>query len=458
MQMWKRSFIVALGVLIAATLIWSTRAEAQRGVPLIRDAEIESLIRDYAEPIFQAAGLGGRNVGIYLVRSSSFNAFVADGRRIFINTGALFQSDTPNQLIGVIAHETGHIAGGHLARLREQISRTRTATLATMLAGVAAAVAVGAAGGDASTAAQVGQATILGGRSVAQRGFLAYRRAEEIAADRSAVTYLNATGQSAHGMIETFEKFAGRAALTTRYADPYTRSHPVARDRIGALERIAQASPYFQRRDPPALQVRHDMMRAKLSGFLDNPRTVLRRYPRSDNSLPARYARAIARFRTADIRSAIREIDALIREQPRNPYFHELKGQALMESGRAREALKPLRQAVQLAPNENLIRISYGQALVAAGGQQNMSAAVGELKRGLSREPDHAAGWRQLAMAHGRLGQNGDAALASARSYFADGQMSLAKQQAKRAQALLRRGSPGWLQADDILNVRTPRS
>lgn len=428
-------------------------AEAQTRLPLVRDAEIEALIRDYSLPLFKVSGISASNIQIYLIRSSAFNAFVADGRRMFINTGAIMQSDTPNQLIGVIAHETGHIAGGHLARLRDQLARTRTASIIAMLAGAAAAVAVGAAGGSGSDAVNIGRAAVAGGTQATQRSFLEYRRSEEIAADRAAINYLNATGQSGKGMLEVFDRFAGQAIFSGRYTDPYVQSHPLPRDRVATLEQLVRSSPYYNSADPASLVKRHNMVRAKLHGFLDNPRSVMRRYPRNDASLPARYARAIARFRTADLRAAIRDIDGLIRAEPRNPYFRELKGQALLESGRATEAIKPLQDAVSLAPNEPLIRIMLGHALVATNSRANMEAAIGHLRKGLAAEPDHGAGFRQLSIAYGRTGREGEAALAAARGFLAQGAIPLARQQATRAQALLKRGSPGWIQADDLLNV-----
>lgn len=433
-----------------------TPAEAQGRVPLIRDAEIEGLIRDYSEPIFRAAGISRSNIRILIINSRDFNAFVADGRRMFINVGTLMKTETPNQLIGVIAHEAGHISGGHLARLREQIGKTQTAAIISMLLGAAALAAASAAGGG--SAGQAGQAAALGGRQVVERSFLAYRRTEERAADLAAVNFLNATGQSARGMLEVFRQFADQAIFSSQFTDPYIASHPMPGDRIATLEGIVRNSPYYGRADPPALQARHNLMRAKLSGFLENPRAVFRRYPRNDTSLEARYARAIARYRTADVRAALRDIDGLIKSQPNNPYFWEFKGQALMESGRPREAIEPLRRAAKLAPKAGLIRILLGQALVAANDNRYLKEAISNLSRGTTQEPEASSGFRQLAIAYGRSGRNADAALASARAYYAEGQIKLAKQQAARAKDQFKRGSPGWLQADDILSIKEPRA
>lgn len=453
---------------ILARLLWmvlvlvfalsqSPRAWAQSsGIGALRDSEIEALIRDYTIPILEAARVNSRSVEIYLVNDTSFNAFVANGQRIFINAGALMQAETPNEIIGVIAHETAHIAGGHLARQREALSRTRAANIIAMLLG-AGAIAAGASSGN-SDAAQAGSAIISGGQNAALLSLLAYRRSEEAAADRGAVSYLNATGQSSKGMLTTFNRFADQQLFSSSNIDPYFQSHPMARDRVSALEAMAETSPYFDRIDPPALQLRHDLMRAKLSGFLEHQDTVFRRYPRSDTSLPALYARAIATYLHVDVNSALTQIDVLIRAQSNNPYFWELRGQALLESGRPERAIEPLRKAVALAPNSGLIRMLLGQALLATENSGNLDAAIAELTRALSSEPDASVGLRQLAIAYGRKGDIVRAEMMTARAYFAEGNLNRAKQHAARVQSRAARGSPLWLQADDIINYQTQSS
>lgn len=447
----RRMGAVAIAAAVAATSLPAPVQAA--GLPLIRDAEIENLVRDYAQPILKAAGLGGSGIEIYILRNGGFNAFVADGRRMFINTGTLTESTTPNQLIGVIAHETGHIAGGHLARLREQLSKTQTAAVIGMLLGAAAAAAASAAGASARDIGQMGSAAAQGGQHVAHRNLLAYQRTEEAAADRAALTYLDATGQSGRGMLEVFQRFADQSMFTTRYTDPYVQSHPMPRERIALLEQDVKASRNYGRDDAEGLKLRHELMRAKLHGFLEAPQSVRRRYPANDRSLPASYARAIATYRTADIRAATREIDALIQAMPSNPYFWELKGQALLESGRPGEAVQPLQHAVSLAPKASLIRILLGQALVATGDSARIAQAVEQLRQGLKDEPNHGAGFRTLAMAYGRLGDEANASLASAQAFQAEGDFRSARQHAARAKKLFQRGSPGWLRADDIMNI-----
>ena len=422
------------------------------GLPLIRDAEIEQLLREYTQPIFKVAGLSGANIRIVLINDKSFNAFVVDGRRIFVNTGALMESTTPNQIIGVLAHETGHIAGGHLSRLRDELARLQTAALIGMLLGAAAM----AAGGGSSGAGQAGAAMITGAQQYATRSLLSYQRAHEEQADRAAVKFLGATGQSAKGMYETFKRFADQSMFTARYADPYAQSHPMPTERLAALTEIARSSPNWEKKDSPELQARHDMMRAKLSGFMEPPQTVARRYPLSDTSLPARYARAISAYRHSDLRAAIAQIDALIAAQPNNPYFYELKGQALLEGSRPAEAIAPLRHAVQLAPQPTLIQLMLGQALVATNDPRHSEEAITILRNALAREPDAPQAYQQLAMAYGRKGDVAQADLASAQAAFARGDIKTARELAARAKTRLQVGSPGWVRADDIVATKMP--
>jgi predicted Zn-dependent protease len=423
-----------------------------RGMPLIRDAEIEQLLRDYAQPVLRAAGLAKQNVRVVVLSDRSFNAFVMDGRHIFINAGALFDAKTPNEIIGVFAHETGHLAGGHLSRLREKLASAQTASIIALLAGIGAAVA-GARGG-AGGGADIGAAAILAPQSAIMRTMLAYVRTQEDQADHAGVKFLNATGQSPKGMVDLFKRLSNEVLFNSRYIDPYMQSHPMPADRVAALEVLAKASPYWDRKDSPELQLRHDLMRAKLSGFLERPDTVARRYPASDHSLPARYAHAISTYRNSDLRQALTQIDGLIQTQPNNPYFYELKGQALLEGGRPAEAVAPLRQAVHLSQSNPLIEILLAQALNATNNPKMAEESVALLRTAISREPEAPEAYSQLAMAYGRKGDLANADLASAQAAFARGDVKTARQLATRAKTRLPIGSPAWVRADDIVNVK----
>ena len=427
---------------------------ALRGMPVVRDAEIEQLLRDYAQPILQAAGLAKQNVRVVVLGDRSFNAFVMDGRHIFVNAGALFDAKTPNEIIGVFAHETGHLAGGHLQRLREQLASAQTASIIALLAGVGAAVA----GAKSGSGGNVGTAAIMAPQAAIMRTVLAYVRTQEDQADHAGVKFLNATGQSPRGMVDLFKRLSNEVLFNSRYIDPYMQTHPMPADRVAALETIARASPYWDRKDSPELQLRHDLMRAKLAGFLEGADTVARRYPLGDHSLPARYARAISTYRHCDLRQALVQIDDLIQTQPNNPYFYELKGQALLEGGRPAEAVAPLRQAVQLSHNTPLIEIMLAQALNATSNPKFAEESVGLLRTAISREPESPEAYSQLAMAYGRKGDLANADLASAQAAFTRGDVKTARQLASRAKTRLPIGSPAWVRADDIVNVKPPSS
>lgn len=449
-----RRFVAAV---MAAAVFYSNAAVAQQPpVKIIRDAEIEALLRDYARPIFKAAGIGSQGAEIIIVNDRSFNAFVVNGHRMFINTGTLLTADTPNEVIGVIAHETGHLAGGHLQNLRNEIARAQAIGAIATILGAGAMVAGVSSGSDAG--ARAGGAIAQVGPQLALRTLLNYRRGQETAADRAAITYLNATGQSAKGMIKTFKFFADQALFAQRFVDPYALSHPMPTDRIAQLESLAKQSPYWDKKDPASLQLRHDMMRAKLSGFIEGPSRVARRFPKSDKSLPADYARAVVAYRTGGFRGAGRQIDKLISVAPNNPYFYELKGQALLESGKAKAAIAPLIKSVSLAPNAGLIRILLAHAQLETGNKAMLPEAIANLKKGLAEEPRAAVGYRHLATAYARLGDVAQAELATAQGHLIDGRLETAQTYAKRAQAKLKRGSPGWLQADDILSYKLPKS
>jgi len=428
---------------------------ATRGMPIIRDAEIEQLLRDYAQPVLRAAGLAKQNVSVVVLSERSFNAFVMDGRHIFINAGALFDAKTPNEVIGVFAHETGHLAGGHLQRLREQLASAQTASIIALLAGLGAAVAGARAGAGGS---DVGMAAIMAPQQAIMRTVLSYVRTQEDQADHAGVKFLNATGQSPRGMVDLFKRLSSESLFNSRYIDPYMQTHPMPAERVAALETVAKASPYWDRKDPPELQLRHDMMRAKLSGFLERPDTVARRYPANDHSLPARYARAISTYRNSDLRQAIVQIDSLIQMQPNNPYFYELKGQALLEGGHPSEAVAPLRHAVQLSHNNALIEIMLAQALNATGNTKLSEEAVAMLRSAIVREPEAPNAYSQLAVAYGRKGDIANADLASAQAAFTRGDIKTARQLAARAKTRLPVGSPAWVRADDIVNVKPPNA
>jgi predicted Zn-dependent protease len=442
---------VAAAHLPAAVPAYAQEKDAAQALPVIRDAEIEQLLRDYTRPVLRAAGLAQRNIRVVIINDRAFNAFVIDAKRIFMNTGALMDAETPNQIIGVLAHETGHIAGGHLSKLRSELANAETAMIISMLLGL------GAVAASATSRGNVGgnpMAAIAGPQSMILRSLLAYQRQQEEQADRAGVNFLTQSGQSAKGMYDTFKRFADQQLFAGQHADPYLQSHPMAAERLSSLAEVARTNPYWDKKDPAELQQRHDLVRAKLFGYLDQPDTLTRRYPLSNTSLAARYARAVSGFRHSDIRGAMAQIDGLIQTQPNNPYFLELKGQALVESGRGREAIAPLRHAISLAPDPTLIHVLLGQALVATNDPALVEEAITNLRKALSSDPEIADAYDHLAIAYGRKGDLADADLASAQAAFNRGNLPTARQLAARAKGRFAIGSPGWVKADDIASFK----
>lgn len=444
----------------ALSLSATVTPAAAQGIPLIRDTEIEKLLSDYASPVFQAAGFGSGRIKVRIVQNENFNAFVVDGRNVFVHTGTLMQAKSPNEVIGVLAHETGHITGGHMAALRARIAQDQTRALLAQILGIGLMVAGGVAGGDSgSDLGSAGQGIMFGGKEVIMRGLMAERRSQESAADQAGLQLLNATRQSGQGMLETFERFAQQEYISEAYKDAFARSHPLSTDRLARLRKLVTDSPHYHAEDPPQLQLRHDLMRAKLSGYLERPGIVFNRYPATDRSLPARYARAIARFfqgGAGGLQAALAETNSLIRDRPSNPYFWELKGDLLMRSGKMRDAIPSLRQALKLAPDSSLMRVQLAAALQNDNTKAATNESVKLLRRSLVGDPNSRA-YRLLANGYYKQGKRPEADAMIAQAYFQEGNLKQAQIFAKRAQLKLRTGTPEWLKNDDIINYK-PRT
>lgn len=431
--------VITLSLIFNANVGWGQ----SRGPSFVRDAETEAIIRRIALPIFEAAGLSPGAVQVFLINDRQINAFVAGGQRIFIFTGLLLRAQTLNQVAGVLAHETGHIAGGHLVRSEEAIRQATALQIAGLLLGIAAA----AAGGGGA-----GMGLVMGGQSMAQRSFLAFSRTQESSADQAAIGFLGKAGESPEGLVQFLKILGTEESVMVGRQDPYLRSHPVSAERIAALEsRVALGRARDPARDK-ALNEEFLRVQAKLFAFTEPLTQTLRRYPPSDLSVPARYARAVAYYRVADLSRALPEIDGLLKDEPKNPYFLELKGQMLLESGRVAEAEPPLAEAVRLAPTEPLLQLMLGQILVEKGEMPDLDRAVEVLKQVTAREPENPDAWRLLSQAYGRQDKIGEASAAAAEWYYQSGDNKGAKLQADRAIRLLPEGSPGWMRANDIAN------
>lgn len=424
-------------------------AAKQTAPSFIRDAEIEHTLRAYARPLFKAAGLNGDDVEIYIINSNDLNAFVAGGQRLFMYRGLLERVENPGQLKGVIAHETGHIAGGHLARTRDALANANVKSIVGMILGLAAMVA---GGGEA------GAAVVIGSQDAATKSFLSYSRTQESSADQAAITYLNRTGQSGRGMVEFLEIIGKDQYQPQTTISSYYRSHPVSSERVSALSQRVDGSPY---KDVPASDadiIALKKMQAKLYGYTRPLAKTLKKYPVNDNSVEARYARAIGFFKYPDLPNAMKEIDSLIAEYPADPYFHELKGQALYENGDILGALPSLETAITLAPNEPLILTMYGTVLNATGDVRDSERAIIVLNDSLSLDPNNGNTWDQLATAYSRTGDTGMLSLASAERSLLEGNNQKAIFYAKRAQDFFKLGSPSYLRLDDIITYANQAS
>lgn len=425
--------------LVAMMLVAQTQAQG-----LLRDTEIEETLRDFSDPLLRAGGLSPRSVDIYLVNDPELNAFVTRGQNIFLHSGLILRSETPNELKGVIAHEAGHIVGGHIVR---SDYGNRSAYGAMLLAaGVGLAAILAGEGG-------AGAAILGGAQQFGAVEALAYSRVNESAADQYAASFLETTGQSGQGLIDFFDNFRAQEVLSQSRRYEYFRSHPLSSNRIDKLrERVAE-SDYTDVKDPPEDLHRHEMMKAKMRGFLEAPQLVFSRYPASDETQPARYARAVAHFRTANLRMAIREIDSLIEEEPENPYFHELKAQILYESGQREDALPSAERALELKPDAMLLKVALAQSLIETRQDEDLARAEELLKSALITEPSYSYGWYLLSLAYAAQDEEALAKYASAERYYALGDLEAARSFAGRAKQDMDRNIPQWRRASDIIIV-----
>ena len=433
---------LALAMSLAVTPV---AAQAQQGMSLIRDTEIEAILKADSKPILEAAGINPDSIEILIIGSRELNAFAGPGRMGFF-TGLILESENPNQLQGVIAHEVGHLAAGHSARSGDMQRVGLQPFLLTMGLGVLAAFA---GAGDAaialmSSASQFGTLAALG-----------YSREQESRADQAGLTILDRAGLSGRGLVEFFDNFRYQEVFQEARRYAYFRSHPLSSDRIDTLRRKAETLPDWEKVDSEEAMERHRIMQAKLQGFL-NPQRAIVEYSETDTSYPARYARAIAYYQMKEPDRALRLIDALLTEQPENAYLWELKGQILFEFGRTREAEAPQRRSVELMPEAPLLRVNLGQTLIAMNDDAKLEEGVSELRRALTQENDNAVAWRLLAEGYDRRGEDGSARLATAEYNFHIGDRQQARVFAMRARDLLTRDTPEWRRATDIVLTSNP--
>jgi predicted Zn-dependent protease len=436
-------FLVRLLMLIAVSFAATARpAYAQQ---ILRDAETEALLRDISRPLIEAAGLQPDNVRIVLLNDREINAFVAGGQIVYIHSGLFTQAQNANEVQGVIAHELGHITGGHILRMQQGMQQATGIMILSLLLG-AAAMAAGAT--------EAGMGALAAGQQMAMGRFLSFTRVQENSADQAGATFLSRAHLSGRGSLAFFRRLQNlEFRMNIPQQDSYARTHPLNGERIATLESRYESDPAWNAPTDPALEERFQRVRAKLSGYVDDPVQVMVRYPPSDRSIPALYARAYAYHRTGHPDEANEQADALLRARPHDPYFLELKGQILLETGHPQEALLTLREAVSIVPNEPLIAALLGHALISTEDLGNFDEAKRVLRLAVARDNDNPFAWYQLGIVYDREGDQPRAALATAERYSLTGQPGLALPNAEQAMMGLPVNSPDWLRAQDIAMV-----
>lgn len=440
-----RAILLLLITVTVSPLTWRDAAAAR----LIRDTEVENTIRAIATPLFEAAGLHSADVRIFIVEDDTLNSFVAGGLNVFINTGLLLKVKNVDQLAGVIAHETGHMEHGDLTRIAGQLKSGSTTALVATVLGVLTAIATGSG--------EAGAAIATGGQGLAVNSLLAFTRTQEASADEAALRLLDSTGQSARGLRDFLKILEDQELLPASQQDPYVRTHPITRYRIEAIESHLAKSPYTNTPSDPKLVKLFRRMKAKLAAFIYPPERTLKTYRASDTSVIARYARAIAYYRQNELDRALPLMDGLIRQEPHNAYFFELKGQALLEAGRIQEAIPPYRKAEELDPDATLIRVDLARSLLAKRDPTLVDEAIRHLLFATREDPENYRAWEQLGIAYGRAGRFGLSALALAEMSLVKGRLKDALYHVGRAERKLPQGSAGWLRAQDIKRVAKER-
>ena len=437
----RAAFIAALRSLLAVLLLFSLTVQPVMAQSILRDAETEALFDEMSAPLIRAAGLDPRNVKIALIQDNSINAFVAGGQIVYVHTGLFIAAANANEVQGVIAHELGHVAGGHVITTGDGI---KTATRISILSLILGAAAIAAGAGD------VGAGILAAGQQAALGKFLAFSRAQESSADQAGASYLSKSGISGRGSIAFFKRLQN---IEFRYGipqeDSYQRTHPLSGERITILQDIYERDPAWDAKPDPAFEARFQRIKAKLAGFID-PRRALIDYPTTNTGIPARYARAYAWHRTAYPDQALAEADSLLRAMPGDPYFLELKGQILLESGRPQEALPLLRQAVKITNSQPLIATTFGHALIATEDRENYAEAERVLKASVGKDGENPFAWYQLGVVYEFAGDAPRAALAAAEGFYLQGRPQLALRSARAAMGGIPKDTPDWIRAQDI--------
>ncbi|WP_454598133.1 M48 family metalloprotease [Qipengyuania sp. SM2507] len=424
--------------------LFALAAQPVAAQSILRDAETEDFLQELSAPLVEAAGLEPGNVDIVIINDPSINAFVSAGQVVYLHSGLIDAADTANEVQGVVAHELGHITGGHVIRRGDGMAAASRISILSLIAGLGAALA---GAGDAA------MGVMMAGQRAALGSFLAYNRGEESSADAAGAQYLSDAGISGRGSIEFFKKLQNqefRYGYSQSDEAAFTRTHPLSGDRIARLRDTYQRDAAWEAPDDSRLERRFRRIKAKLSGYLEEPRRTLNSFPASDTSVPARYARAYAYHKAARVEQALDETDSLIALDPEDPYFLELRGQVLLESGRAEDALASLRRATELTRSEPLIATLFGHALIATEDKDNFAEAEEVLRAAVARDRYNPFAWYQLGVVYAARGDMPRARLASAEQQVMNREYAMALRSAQAAEAGLPEGTPDWLRAQDI--------
>ncbi|HET7335391.1 MAG TPA: M48 family metalloprotease [Rhizomicrobium sp.] len=444
--------IFTASLTIGLAMLLAVQPSLAQSINIIRDTEIERWLYKHERPLLKAAGMDPDSVHIHIVQDPSLNAFAAqspiagNSEDIFVNTGLFFHLKTPNEVIGVLAHETGHIAGGDA--LRSGVAMNKAGI--PMLIGLAVGVAAMAAG-----AGEAGIGAMMLGQQAGMAQYLKFSVAQEGTADQRGQKYLRATKQSGMGMLDVFTRMANENAMSMYYNKEFISDHPADRERVDMMRQIAEASPYANVKDSPEAMHEFRMIQAKLTGYLSDPDQVLIRFPVSDTSDEALYARTIAYFRKPDLQKALSEINTLIKRHPQNPYFWEVLGQINVEMSQPQKGIGPYQKSVALMPDAPLLRIALAAAQLATENPALAKPAIANLKIALQQENDNAFGWYEAALAYSLEGNNAMADLATAERYYTTGAMGPAARFATRAAHKLPQGTTDWQRANDIMSIAT---
>ncbi|MEC7534111.1 M48 family metalloprotease [Qipengyuania flava] len=434
-------FLARLFAILAAAMLAAQPVAAQS---ILRDAETEAFLDEISAPLVEAAGLEPENVDIVLINDPSINAFVAGGQIVYIHSGLIDAADTAEEVQGVIAHELGHITGGHILRYGEGMASASRISLLSLIAGIGAALA---------GAGEAAMGIMAAGQQAAMGKFLAFSRTQESSADFAGAEYLSKAGISGRGSLAFFGKLLNqeyRYGYSQSDEAGFYRTHPLSGDRISALREVYEKDPAWDRPANARNQANFERVKAKLVGYIAKPSATLRDYPESDRTVPALYARAYAYHQNARVDRALDAADQLLAKDPDDPYFLELKGQVLLESGRPLEALEPLRRATALTNAEPLIASLFGHALIATEDDANFAEAERVLRAAVGRDRRNPFAWYQLGVVYAARGDTPRARLASAEQQVMSGQYGLALRSAQAAEHGLERGTPDWIRAQDI--------